>query len=841
MAPATSSTAELRPTVSELAKGISLATGRRYKVIVPKLEVETLVMEDVHFHDGSAVVLPWRWDERPDATERQARLSALSVIAAALRHAKDNPAQKLLLVVHADGPLSWARGQTTQALLKGDRGAWGALCAKHQTVQDLQLTLAWVAETHGWPCHPGAVDGTVGPRTRAARDAFRQRYNRERSGALPLDAKETLADDWNAFFDLFDLGLTDVLGDDLCAGRAALTFHKPEILISGRDDDGRVDLLFLNPAKPYPDFFSESPPASSIYGAVPLVRRRPLPVEPPVQLVVKLTAIHGLYKPGFHTEGDADPKASGYQQGYTSDDDLGRIFVNHKPRTNPRQSWQHAVVKDTQYIELLASVELAQGSAIPPAAQVEWDWFDPNSPDHPETQDHGARLPDQVDVDGRPRSLLNRGTCDFPKPGGQDMARFAQARAVGFADGATVNLADTQIKHGTSRVRLHVSNVAGDSFVVIARPKNVPRIAPPTSARTGAMTVWKRIDVEYVRMKNAFPLPVDRVPQFFEPARVQMDFAPERVVPSKRFLTAHDDDGQNASTAFASAESGEFKNQGKPGWFFLGAVERLSSQNADSAAPSVPLYQGAAKLEVETLDGKRWETLVVDQVIEQPDGAVEIRDVEGGPRGYALIGKTTTAGGKTHFYLSGLEYHSDFEVTRGEDTGLLGGTDRGGAYDRADVYFPRHHVRSSSGAWEPGGLGFQEKVFIRVNPAGNVELGGLSPGVWRAGREYFAGRTLVFTRIHGRTSLNTEQAVGVIVHELTHAFGFPHQCGFYAWPDPPTYSCAMNYFTTWLYAAGTRHLQRFELGIWGGHLCPKHLAGVREVHLEDNPAMWTWT
>jgi len=840
MAPATSSTAELRPTVSELAEGITLATGRRYKVIVPKLEVETLVIKDVHFHDGSAVVLPWRWDERPGGSEPRARLSALSVIAAALRHAKEHPAQKLLLVVHADGPLARARAQTTQALLKGDRAAWGALCAKHQEVQDLQLTLAWVAETHGWPCHPGVIDGTAGPTTRAARQAFRQRYKLERSGALPLDAKETLADDWNAFFDLFDLGLSDELGDDLAAGRAALTFHAPEILTSGRDDDGRVDLLFLDPAKPYPDFFAESPPANSIYGAVPLVRRRPLPVEPPVQLVVKLTAIHGLYKPGFRTEGDVDPKASGYQQGYTSDDDLGRIFVNHKPRTNPRQSWQHVVVKDTQYIELVASVELAQGAAMPPDARVEWEWFDPNSPDHPETQDHGARLPDQVDVDGRPRSLLNRGTCDFPKPGGQDMARFAQAGDAGFADGATVTLARTQIKDGTSRVRLHVSNVAGDSFVVIARPRNVPRIAPPASARTGAMTVWKRIDVEYVRMKDAFALPVDRVPQFFEPARVQMDFAPERVVPSKRFLTKRAAHARRASSRYATARRGEFKKQGKPGWFFLAAAERLSSQNADSAAPSVPLYAGKAKLQIETFDGTSWETLVVDQVFEHPAGAVTIQDVEGGPHGFATIADTRIADGQTHLYLSGLDYHSDFEVSRGENTGLLGDPGRGGAYDKVDLYFPRHRVRSSSGAWEPGGLGFGEEVFIRVKPAGNVEYGGLSPGVLRRGREYFAGRTLVFTRIHGRTSLHTDEALGVIVHEFTHAFGFPHECGFYAWPQPPTYSCAMNTFTNWLYAIGTRELERFQFGTWAAHLCSKHLAGVREVHLEDNPVMWRW-
>lgn len=841
MPPTASSMPALRPNLAELSQGLTLATGRRYKIVVPKLEVDVIQLDAVHFHDGSAVVLPWRWGEGPGRSEREDRISSLSVIAAALRYAKQNPGKKLMLAAHAEASLSHARAQATQALLKGDREAWGKLCVKHQTLHDLQLTLAWVAETHGWRCHPGPLDGTWGPKTRAARHAFRKHYNRARSASLPLDADETSAGDWKAFFDLLDLGLTDELGDDLSAGRSALKFYSPDVLACD-PDDGRIDLLFVDPAKPYPDFRAESPPAQSIYATRPLVRRRHLPVDPPVQLAVKLTAIHGLYKPGFTAAGDVDPKACGYQEGYTSDDDLGRIFVNHKPRTHLGRSWQHVVVKDTQFIELVASVELVQGEKIPPDARIEWEWFDPNGPDHPETNQHGARLPDQVDVDGNPRSLLNRGTCDFPKPGSQDMARFGQAGDVGFADGATVNLADTQIADGTSRVRLHVSNVAGDNFVVTARLKNSPRIAPSPPARTGVMTVWKRIDVEYVRMKNALPLPLERVPPLFEPARVQMDFTPERVVRSKRFLTKRDADGPRATAAYASARRGEFRNHGKPGWFFLAAAERLSSENANNgAAPSEPLYEGKAKLQIEMLDGQRWEALVIDGVIGRPDPTVKVRDVADGPWGFAYIAKTRVVDGKTHLYLSGLDYHSDFEVTRGENTGLVGAPGRGGAEDKIDFYYLRHRTRSVSGAWEPGGLGFGEDVFVTVQSAGNVEYGGRSPGVLRAGREYFAGRLLVFTRVHGQAALNVEQTVGVIVHELTHAFGLPHECGYYGWPQPHLHSCAMNVFTNWLYETGTRDLQRFQFGVWGGHLCSKHLSGVREVNLEDNPAMWRWT
>jgi OmpA family len=859
---------DLHPTLRELAAGLTLATGQRHKIVIPKLDVDTIEMEDVHFHHDSAVVLPWRSGEDVGLSEDEDRLSGLSVIAAALRYAKDHPAKKLLLAGHTDSSgqtdynrkLSQARAKTTKALLTDDKAGWGALCVEHQKVEDLQLALAWVAETHGWPCHPGAVDDTMGPKTPAARRAFRKRYNADFSGALPLDAEETSAQDWQAFFDLYDLGLQDELGDDLAACRSALSFYSPDILACGEDfaangnrpdgmrsaSDRRVDLLFLDPAKPYPDFFSEKPPGNSIYGPTPLVKRRYLPVAPPVQLAVKLTAIEGLYAPGFKQDGDVSPKASGYKQGYLSEDDLGRVFVNHKPRTDPTQAWDEAVTKDTQYVELVAEVDLVQGAKVPPDARVQWEWFDPNDADHPETNAHGARVPDQVDVDGRARSLLNRGTCDFPKPGSKDMARFGQAGDFGFADGPTVKLADTQIKDGSSRVRLHVSNVAGDNFVVRARLKNSPRVAPSGQARTGVMTVWKRIDVEYVKMQGAFSLPVDQVPPFFEPARVQMDFAVEREVTSKHFLTKLDKNEESACADYATASKGEFKAEGKPGWFFLAAAERCSSENFsapstdDDGSPKL-VYEGKAKVAVVSGGGQNWEKLIVDQVIKDKVAIVTVHDTKGGPKGFQGVWKKEVIAGKTHLHLEGIDYQSDFEVPRGQKTGLLGEAGHGGAYDKSDYYYLQHRARFPSGAWEAGGMGFADEVFIRAAPPGTTETTGLSPSAVFAGKEYFAGRLLIFTRAFDAASLDADDAVGTIVHEFTHAFGYPHKCGYFGWPQPPEFSCSMNYFLTWLYKIGTRELQRFFFGKSGARLCSKHLAGVREVNLEDNPAIWKWS
>jgi hypothetical protein len=354
-------------------------------------------------------------------------------------------------------------------------------------------------------------------------------------------------------------------------------------------------------------------------------------------------------------------------------------------------------------------------------------------------------------------------------------------------------------------------------------------------------------------MENAFPLPVDKVAPYFEPARVQMDFAPERVVPSKPFLTKLEDDEDSAAAAYASSAKGEFQSEGKPGWFFLASAERASSENVrppSSGASNVgdPVaYVGSARISADAGPSGRWEKLTVDSAIADEVSLVGIYDAEdqidsGAENGgFFGVWKKEVANGKTMLHLYGIDYQSEFEVTKGSSTGLVGRPGRGGAYDKSDVYYPRHRNRQPSGAWEAGGFRYPEDVFIVGRPPGATETSGISPPATHAGNEYFAGRLVVFTRAGGATDLDEDEALATVVHEFTHAFGYPHKCGFYGWPQPPATSCSMNYFQSWLYAVGTRVPQRFTPGKVAPDLCSKHLAGVREVHIEDNPAMWKWT
>jgi hypothetical protein len=301
-----------------------------------------------------------------------------------------------------------------------------------------------------------------------------------------------------------------------------------------------------------------------------------------------------------------------------------------------------------------------------------------------------------------------------------------------------------------------------------------------------------------------------------------------------------DDDVTPMSAKYVKAPPvGVFVNEGKPGWFLLVAAHRAARDVATATRTSV--YRGPGKVGARRFsDGTHGEFVVIDAPITGDIGSVFLH--EGSNKAFYPVwakDDNTPSAGKTTLHLQSLDYQSDFVA----NDGRIGSPGRGGSYDRTDNYYPRHMEGLPAKSWVAGGMGYPEDVDVEVFTKGGFETSGISPSNTKGGQEYFAGRTIVFTKhpTFMRTgTFNRLKALTTIVHELGHAFGFPHKCGYNSWQDPATTSCSMNYSISWLYQPGTRTLQRFVTGTEGQHMCARHVHGIRMVHVEDNPAMWTW-
>ncbi|MCX4240637.1 N-acetylmuramoyl-L-alanine amidase [Paraliomyxa miuraensis] len=286
-------------TWQELADGVTRPDGAVHRLVVERVRAHLLEMEDAHFHFDSVVMQaqPRRTVTADDGGD----ITGIAVIAAALRFGEAHPDERLLVVGHTDTAgsrsynqaLSEDRAKNVHAVLTGDRSGWARGCQARHHVEDWQRILKWVHQAHGWDCDPGDVDNVYGPMSRQARERFRARYNLDFGGSLAERGPQCEAD-WEAFFELYDVSLAQLLGvpqDQLSGLRSGLTFLSPPILAcgeqwpkEGRSEDGlrsavnrRVELLFFDQGE-VPDMSSESPPGASLYGDERRFPKRRIPV-----------------------------------------------------------------------------------------------------------------------------------------------------------------------------------------------------------------------------------------------------------------------------------------------------------------------------------------------------------------------------------------------------------------------------------------------------------------------------------------------------------------------------------------------------------------------------------
>jgi hypothetical protein len=980
----------IRPRDSSV--GWTLPTGQRHVLRVHRFKADLVELEGSHFHAGSAVMLPERDPEDASDARSGDGITGLGLIRAVFLHAASHPTKKLLCAGHTgrdesadhDRQLSIRRVTNVRALLAGDAGTWANSCLDQHLVRDYQAILKWIANVRYWPeCDPGPLDGEAGEQTHRAVRAFKKRFNASYGGALAHTGTVDRST-WLAFFRLYSVGLAALLqiGEaDLDERRAQLVWWSPSLVGCGDSHAiaSRVEMLFFSPGEE-PDLGACHPSAErclrrecEIYGRKffggGFYDITPVAVPTNAKVSLRLTEVRGLYKPGFSDPADlaaGTAKLAGYLRGYKSEDDDGRIYVNQIPRLDPSLDWDAVKKKNQQYIELVATIDVADG-VLPPDAEVLWEWSDPDDPSDAGMRDDAAEELDANHDQGDD----NQGMCDFPTPKASRQPAFEQIGPYTLTSGAAGDQhCFTLISGGKSEVRFHCTDAGGDNFRLKATVRAAPALVVTGGDQTGIMSMWKRIDVEYRKMPDAADIPARDIVPFFEPQFIQMDVAePQPTKSNKPFISAPGRKG--ADTNFVATE---FQHDKKPGWFFICSARELSRP---SGRPRANLYEGPATLvelppeparpptgcklfEAENLG--RWEAIVIDALPAEDPFLLTFREGEKLAWFYAgHCDRNRPSRGKSTIRIIPVDFNSDFEPADGSLKQ---------AYAKRTMYFPRFRFRWPEQVWEKKGYGFTDNVYVSIASRGRDVLAGLSPEVSGAdGCRFFAGRTIIFSHhpsvtrhafvqanvggdwsagdmvtvtfashsvdytvsaadttvpsgvpdgdlyVRGQVARGIERAINrhsgwvraivaearfgqisiravrrgasendkpisisvaapgggtgtvmlygpalagagfgaesrrhilqIITHEFGHAFGFPHKCGYFAAERSPLKSCTMNYTDTWPYKVGTqrdpaaRDVERF----WteqDGHFCARHMRGMRQVRLEDNPVIWDW-
>jgi peptidoglycan hydrolase-like protein with peptidoglycan-binding domain len=277
----------LNVTLEQLRAGLTLATGQTHRLVLQRIRALFLQLA-VDFADGSVV-----FDPAQSCGER----SALGVMAEALKVAQANPGLFLMIVAHdasESGGLSGKRAKAMRALLQGDRNEWASGAASAHTSRDIQRLLKWAERDHGFACDPGAIDGIIGPKTKAALRRFRSSFNIEFGAHLVLSAPFG-EDDFAAYSDLLDVAIARTLGTDeagLERLRASLkvcpeptlgcgaAFPGSSIGVAGYgSSDARIDFVYVEDTS-FPSLCSQSPPGHDLYATQLRFRRECIAIAP---------------------------------------------------------------------------------------------------------------------------------------------------------------------------------------------------------------------------------------------------------------------------------------------------------------------------------------------------------------------------------------------------------------------------------------------------------------------------------------------------------------------------------------------------------------------------------
>ncbi|MFH1197538.1 MAG: hypothetical protein V1720_17700 [bacterium] len=208
----------------------SAVTNKNYEIILKKVKMYILEMEDVLFHLNSAVMMPEdpqgksSTDGNMDQSDECLKVSGLKALALAYKQIESDPNKLLIIAGHTDTSgtdefnfkLSEERAENILYLLTVTKEEWAANCYARHKIEDYQQIMKHFEKKLVCGCDPGDVDDKWGPNTKTATKNFFEKTVPEKAAALLTkvenDYKKRWPEDaWLPVYDLYSEEIAEAL------------------------------------------------------------------------------------------------------------------------------------------------------------------------------------------------------------------------------------------------------------------------------------------------------------------------------------------------------------------------------------------------------------------------------------------------------------------------------------------------------------------------------------------------------------------------------------------------------------------------------------------------------